>query len=166
MFHGTSTDSFSKIVTSNFRNASVTYFGPGMYISNMLDYAGFYAFTPNEDKFRNHRRIRNVDEIFNIIVSQVYYNESKLEKCFDLTDDSVPDEGIRYVNVNAFDSALSKDQTKENGYNEFIGTEYVIPSEKQILPLYSITLKKMNTFAYGKIIISLIKLDSLSMLSM
>ena len=35
-----------------------------------------------------------------------------------------------------------KIQTKEKGYKKFIGTEYVIPSEKQIIPLYSITLKR------------------------
>ena len=45
---------------------------------------------------------------------------------------------------------LSKNTTKANGYNKFIGTEFVIPSENQILPLYSITLKRSEYYCLWK----------------
>lgn len=67
-----------------------------------------------------------------------------------MTDKTIPKEGIRYINVDADGQPLSKNQTKEQGYTKFIGTEYVIPSEKQILPLYSITLKRNEYYCLWK----------------
>ena len=49
LFHGTSTDSSSKIVTTNFRSANTAFFGTGIYMTDMLDYAGFYAFESNQE---------------------------------------------------------------------------------------------------------------------
>jgi len=152
LFHGTSTDSSSLITTSNFKKAETDFFGPGIYMTDMLDYAGFYAFNPDEDssKFENHHRIRKIGETFTIVASQVFYDSLKFENCQDLTDDPIPQEGIRYVKVNAKGRPLSKDQTKENGYNKFIGTEYILPNENQILPLYSITLKRNEYYCLWK----------------
>ena len=63
MFHGTSTDVSTLITTSTFRKANVAFFGPGIYMTDMLDYAGFYSYeTKIKSKFINHHRIRNVDE--------------------------------------------------------------------------------------------------------
>ena len=152
LFHGTSTDSSSYIVTSNFKKAKEAFFGPGIYMTDMLDYAGFYAFNPeyDSDKFENHQRIRKKDETFSIVASQVFYDNLKFENCYEMTDNSIAQNGIRYVKVNAEGQPLSKNQTKEKGYNKFIGTEYVIPSEKQILPLYSITLKRNEYYFLWK----------------
>ena len=151
LFHGTSTDSSSKIVTTNFRSADTAFFGPGIYMTDMLDYAGFYAFESNEwDKFDNHHKIRNVNETFNIVASQVFYDKSKYEKCYEKTDKIIQKNGIRYVNVDASGDPLSKEQTKSNGYKKFIGTEFVIPSKNQILPLYSITLKRNEYYCLWK----------------
>ena len=151
LFHGTSTDSSSKIVTTNFRSANTAFFGPGIYMTDMLDYAGFYAFESNqESKFINHGKIRNVDETFNIVASQVFYDKSKLEKCYKKTNEIIQENGIRFVNVDASGQPLSKEQTKLNGYRKFIGTEYVIPSKNQILPLYSITLKRNEYYCLWK----------------
>ncbi len=63
LFHGTSTDVSTLITTTNFRKANVAYFGPGIYMTDMLDYAGFYSYeTKIKSKFINHHRIRNVDK--------------------------------------------------------------------------------------------------------
>ena len=114
LFHGTSSNSSSLIVTSNFRSANVAFFGPGVYMTDMLDYAGFYAFNPEDNgKFENHHRIRKSDETFTIVASQIFYDNSKFENCYDMTDKSIPKEGIRYINVNADGVPLSKNQTKE-----------------------------------------------------
>ena len=152
LFHGTSTNSSSLIVTSNFRRANTAFFGPGIYMTDMLDYAGFYAFNPDEhsSKFENHQRIRKKDETFTIVVSQVFYDKTKFENCHNITKKPISQNGIRYINVNAKGQPLSKIQTKEKNYNKFIGTEYVIQSQNQILPLYSITLKRNEYYCLWK----------------
>ena len=63
---------------------------------------------------------------------------------------TIQDEGIRYIHVDAYGQPLSQNQTKENGYKKFIGTEFVIPSEKQILPLYTLTLKRNEYYCLWK----------------
>ena len=150
LFHGTSSDCSSFIVTTNFFTAKTAFFGPGIYMTDMLDYAGFYAYTENHAKFKNHNKIRAKDKSFVIVASQIYYNDSLFEKCYEKTKKEVPNEGIRFVNVNAYGSPLSKEQTKENGYKGFIGTEYILPDKKQILPLYSITLKRSEYYCLWK----------------
>ena len=150
LFHGTSTDISSLIVTSNFKKGETAYFGPGLYMTDMLDYSGFYAYIDKERKFENVSKIRKKDDTFSIVASQVFYDNSKFENCYDFTNDEVKEGGIRFVKVNYEGSPLSKNQTKENGYKKFIGTEYVIPSENQILPLYSITLKRNEYYCLWK----------------
>ena len=152
LFHGTSTDISSLIVTSNFREAKTTFFGPGIYMTDMLDYSGFYAFNPEDSscKFINHHRIRKAGETFSIVASEVFYDNLEFKNCYKITDELIPSDGIRYVKVDAHGQPLSYDQTKDKGYKKFIGTEYVIPSENQILPLYSITLKRNEYFCLWK----------------
>jgi hypothetical protein len=150
LFHGTSTDVSTLITTTNFRKANVAFFGPGIYMTDMLDYAGFYAYETG-NKYDNHHRIRKVDETFSIVASQIYYDNSKLENCYKMCKETtIQEEGIRYVHVDADGRPLSQNQTKENGYKKFIGTEFVIPSEKQILPLYAITLKRNEYYCLWK----------------
>ena len=67
-----------------------------------------------------------------------------------MCDKVIQDEGVRYIHVDAEGRPLSQNQTKENGYKNFIGTEFVIPSEKQILPLYAITLKRNEYYCLYK----------------
>ena len=118
---------------------------------------GFYTYEPKDgNEFNNHHRIRKTNEIFSIVASEVFYDNSKFENCYDMTNEIIKEKGIRYVHFDDNGKPLSKDKTKENGYNKFIGKEYVIPNEKQVLPLYAITLKR-NEYVYGKIIILLIK---------
>ena len=117
--HGTSTDVSTLIISENFRKANVAYFGPGIYMTDMLDYAGFYAYDSNDDKekkFNNHHRIRKANEIFSIVASQVFYDNSKFENCYNKTNKIIKEKGIRYVHVDANVRPLSKDKTKENRY--------------------------------------------------
>ena len=151
LFHGTSTNCSSLITTSNFRQSSVTFFGPGIYMTDMLDYSGFYAYENEKGgKFANHHKIRKVNDFFTIVASQIFYDSSKFERCFSKTQEKIKENGIRYILVDAKGDALTKDKTKENGYNKFIGVEYVIPNERQILPLYSITLKRSEYYCLWK----------------
>lgn len=151
LFHGTSADSSSLIVTSNFRTANTAFFGPGIYMTDMLDYSGFYAFEKTKlDKFINHHRIRKKDETFTIVVSQIFYDRTKFENCNKMTNNPIPENGIRYIKVNANGHPISENKTKEKEYKKFIGTEYVIKNENQILPLYSITLKRNEYYCLWK----------------
>ena len=151
LFHGTSTDISSLITITNFKKANTNYYGPGIYMTDMLDYSGFYAFESNSKyKFSNLCAIRKVDDYFTIVASQIYYDDSKFENCYNLTQKEIQDNGIRYILVKARGDPLPKDETRENGYNKFIGVEYVIPSEKQIFPLYSITLKRSEYYCLWK----------------
>ena len=151
LFHGTSTDVSSLITISNFRQSTVTFFGPGIYMTDMLDYSAFYAYeSDNKTKFSNHHKIRKVGEFFTIVASQIFYDNSKFEQCYNISNEKIRENGIRYILVNSDGHPLSKDKTKENGYNKFIGVEYVIPDEKQILPLYSITLKRSEYYCLWK----------------
>ena len=121
-------------------------------MTDMLDYAGFYAHEDEDEfnKYKNHHKIRKVNETFNIVASQVFYDESKFENCYIMKDSTIQEQGIRYVHVNAEGRPLSQSQTRENGYKRFIGTEFVIPSEKQIFPLYSITIKRNEYYCLWK----------------
>ena len=84
------------------------------------------------------------------MASEVFYDNSKFENCYDMTNEIIKEKGIRYVHFDDNGKPLSKDKTKENGYNKFIGTEFVIPSEKQIFPLYAITLKRNEYYCLWK----------------
>lgn len=152
LFHGTSANSSSLITTSNFMNAKTAFFGEGIYMTDMLDYAGFYAFEPEEgNKFKNHHAIRKKDDSFTIVASQVFYDNSKFEYCYEMMQGTqIQQNGVRFVNVNAEGDPLSKNQTKEKGYNKFIGTEFVFPGENQILPIYSFTLKRNEYYCLWK----------------
>ena len=88
--HGTCPYVSILITSDEFKKANVAYFGPGIYMTDMLDYAGFYAYESNDDKkkkFNNHHRIRKANEIFSIVASQVFYDNSKFENCYDFTDE-------------------------------------------------------------------------------
>ena len=120
-------------------------------MTDMLDYARFYAYeSSEEDKFENHGKIRKVNEIFNIVASQIFYDNSKLEICYKNTDNLIQKNGIRFVQVDATGDAISKEKIKEYRNSKFIGNEYVIPTKNQILPLYSITLKRNEYYCLWK----------------
>ncbi len=84
------------------------------------------------------------------MASEVFYDNSKFENCYDMTNEIIKEKGIRYAHFDGNGKPLSKEKTKENGYNKFIGTEYVIPNEKQVLPLYAITLKRNEYYCLWK----------------
>ena len=144
LFHGTRAWCISRILASNFRKASTHFFGDGIYFTDLLDYAWFYATeTEDEDeKFKNVGRIPKLKESFSIIVSQIYYDNSKFEQVYnsDKENEEVPDYGIRHVCVDYNGTEISKQ--KLNGHNGFIGTEYIITKKEQILPLLNITLER------------------------
>ena len=93
----------------NFRKANVAFFSPGIYMTDMFDYSGFYVYETGS-KFGNHHIIRKVDETFSIVESQIYYDNSNFENCYDRCDKkTIKEEGIRYINVNINGNSLKQD---------------------------------------------------------
>ena len=93
-------------------NAKTAFFGEGIYMTDMLDYAGFYAFEPEEgNKFKNHHAIRKKDDSFTIVASQVFYDNSKFEYCYQMMKGTqIQQNGVRFVNGNAEGLPSSKIQ--------------------------------------------------------
>ena len=85
-----------------------------------------------------------------MVISEAFYNKKKLDNCYRKNDNPIPEKGIRFVHVDYNGLPLSEKETKENGYKNFIGTEFVIPDQNQILPLYSITLKRNEYYFLWK----------------
>ena len=82
LFHGTSTEISSLIITTDFRSGDAAFFGPGIYMTDMLDYAGFYSHQPeiNSDKFINHGRIRRKKKHFLLLQVKYFTIERNLNK--------------------------------------------------------------------------------------
>ena len=146
VFHGTKSLYISSILASQFRLARIHCFGDGVYFTDLLDYAWFYAAETEDDayKFDNIGRIPNVKESFSFIASEIYYDNSKFDQVYDEEKENevVPNNGVRHICVNCGGNAISKQDLKE--FKGFIGTEYVITNQKQILPLLSVTLERVE----------------------
>ncbi len=75
---------------------------------------GFYTYEPKDgNKFNNHHRIRKTNEILSIVASEVFYDNSKFENCYDMTNEIIKEKGIRYVHFDGNGKPLSKDKTKK-----------------------------------------------------
>ena len=139
LYHGTRIEFAIDIISDNFdltknkRNA----IGDGIYCTDSLDYAGKYA--------RKTLTIPKVGELFTIVSSEIYYDNKKVETIYSyglIPNDKIPENGIRCC-YGYFDGLkLSKKQFNEN--KKPIGKEYLIPSENQTLPLFAITLKRIE----------------------
>jgi len=146
VFHGTRSLFISKILASQFRHANVHFFGKGVYFTDLLDYAWFYAAEIDDDgdKFENVGRIPKVKESFSIIASEIYYDNSNFDQVYDEEkgEEVVPKNGVRHICVDCGGQQISKQELKE--YKRFIGTEYIITNQEQILPLLSVTLERVE----------------------
>ena len=145
LFHGTNSCCISKILTSQFKDAGVAIFGPGVYFSDLLDYTWYYADDSEKNNNRkNFNRIPEIKETFSFIVSFSYYDKDKFEQVYDNStiNMKVPDYGIRHILVDYNSAAISKNEI--NNYNKFKGTEYLISNKNQILPFLSITVERMQ----------------------
>ena len=62
-------------------------FGEGVYFTDMLDYAWYYA---GEERRKNFNNIPKIDESFSVVVSEVYYDKTKLEKVYNTKSEDKP----------------------------------------------------------------------------
>ena len=76
LFHGTEIDPVSKIITTGFLYTRQALFGMGIYFSDMLDYASFYAGGIDKDCYRiNFNNVLPVDATFSCVSAEVYYSK-------------------------------------------------------------------------------------------
>ena len=169
LFHGTQVDPISKIVTDDYKYARKPLFGMGVYFTDLLDYASFYAGGTNYDDRRdNFGRIISVGETISCIATEVFYDIEKKKNIYDnhLTikeldhfptlkeidekykDKRVEKQGVHYVRVEAYDGHVKNKEKIEKDRKEgkFMGIEYVITEQDQMLPLYGLTLKRNEYF--------------------
>ena len=143
LFHGTKIESSIAILSTQFNNSSIHKIGIGVYFTDMPDYAWRYSKNSNENKYRE-KNIPKVGDTFCLVVSEIYYNRSKLETVYNNNkkDEVVPDFGIRCCFTNYKGQTMDKTSLINN--NRFIGNEFLITNKNQILPLYSIILKRIE----------------------
>ena len=171
LFHGTQIDPISKIVTDDFKYAKRPLFGMGVYFTDSLDYASFYAGGTNfDDRRDNFGRIISVGETISCIATEVFYDIEKKKNIYnedlvieevelnhfpsydeikrDFKKYMVEKDGVHYIRVEAADGCVKDQETieKDRQKGKFMGIEYVITEMDQMLPLYGLTLKRNEYF--------------------
>ena len=166
LFHATNISFSSKILTTNFKLSKDNYFGLGVYFADQLDYVKFYY--NFEETFPY---ITKLNESFSIVVSEVFYDQTKFKHIYDYSYsaffDKMPNEeilkqnkskaieknGVHFAEVDSTSSAVINKNKKImhlDGRTEglpkerLIGREYCITDRDQILPLYGLNLQRVD----------------------
>ena len=141
LFHGTKIDAVTGILSTIFNDARVHIFGEGVYFTDILDYAWYYA----GEKYRgNFERIPKIGETFTCVASEIYYDSLKKEKVYDRNkeDEPVEKNGIRCAFADYRSTLMNLNYLNE--YKGFIGNEYLITDKSQIIPIYGVTFKRVE----------------------
>ena len=141
MFHGTKVDAVTGILANQFYDAKVHILGEGVYFTDILDYAWYYA---GEEPRANFNKIPKVGDTFTCVASEIYYDSTKLEKVYNCNTRDLPVQknGIRCAFANYESRILTKMEL--DGYNKFIGNEYLITDKSQFIPIYGVTFKRVE----------------------
>ena len=170
LFHGTQIDPISKIITKGFLYTRKPFYGMGIYFSDMLDYVSFYC-GGNDYKTRrkNFGKTLQCGETFSCVGTEIYYCKDDKKNIYDFSyyvkeldhfptydeikanypEKMVEKNGLHFARVEPQHGQIIKSEVKimeEKGKGKFIGTEYVITEDDQMLPLYGLTLKRNEYF--------------------
>ena len=139
LFHGTAIDCGKSILASQFRDSKSHFFGIGAYFTDMLDYAWRYS-----KKDTRVNSIPKKGELFSFVTSEIYYDSTKKDVVYDTEkkNEVVCKYGIR-CGFGNFKGYKLKEKDVKNAKN-LVGTEYLISDKNQILPLYCITVKRIE----------------------
>ena len=138
LYHGTSEDPISKILTGMFRRSEKSGYqhGKGVYFTDSLDYCYFYG-SPKGNRV-NMNKIPHVGELFTAICSLVYYDKNGFLQVKDHKTRLIPGKNeVNFAYAASTTETLLKDDPKK-----FCGTEYVIYTLEQICPLISVKFKR------------------------
>ena len=169
LFHSTDIKYSGDILTTNFRLSMDNWYGLGIYNTSQFDYAKFYC-----NRSENFGTIPKIGDTFNVIASEVYYDKTKLKQIYNKDLQIILDyppkyeeleylkskyekyivqkNGIHYIEVDG-GSGLPINENKEVLYDtgnqklpkdRFIGKEYCITFNEQILPVYGFTFQRVD----------------------
>ena len=167
LFHSTDIKYSGDILTTNFRLSMDNWYGLGIYNTSQFDYAKFYF-----NRSENFGTIPKIGDTFNVIASEVYYDKTKLKQIYNKDLQIILDHppkyeeldlskyekyivqknGIHYIEVDG-GSGLPINENKEVLYDtgnqklpkdRFIGKEYCITFNEQILPVYGFTFQRVD----------------------
>ena len=166
LFHGSSVDPVSKIISSEFKYTRKAFYGMGIYFSDNLDYVSFYSGADNYEKRRdNFNKILPPNSTFTFISAEIFYDQKlfthiRTKDYFvneldhfptyeeinqNYHNKMIPKNGIHFITVQAEqgnlleNSIISKDERQKG---KFIGNEYVITELEQIFKLYAVKVKR------------------------
>ena len=140
LYHGTKVDSAINILSTHFRDSTHHAIGTGVYFTDLLDYAWNYTSI-------NPMHIPKVGESFSFVASEVYYDELKTEfvnrdDIINIYKNPVQKNGVRCCYGYFTTQKLNLNDLNKN--KKPIGQEYLITEKSQILPLYTITVKRLE----------------------
>ena len=83
LFHGTSVEPISCILTDQFKKSVDRHYqhGKGVYFTDCLDYCWFYG--GDVSNRANKNKIPELNDTFTLIASSVYYNKKRFRKVSD-----------------------------------------------------------------------------------
>jgi len=139
VFHGTKLNSAILIVSDQFRDSRYHKIGKGVYFTDMLDYAWRY----HKGDGSRETNIPKLGDYFSIVATDIYYDKNKIEVVYNNSTQSTPVQkfGVRNCYTDYRGTNLGKNVNNSGG---LIWKEYLITDKDQILPLYSITLKRVE----------------------
>ena len=137
LFHGTKTEATISILSTKFNQSTAHVIGKGVYFTDLLDYAWNYS-------RNNPLYIPRVGQSFSFVASEVYYDNSKYEFVYDYStqNDPVQKNGIRCCFGYFNGRKVLRGELEKN--KKPIGQEYLITENSQILPLYTVTVKRLE----------------------
>ena len=141
LFHGTSYDSISSILTSMFKKAHCVQHGNGVYFTEDLDSCWIYGSEDmNKCVENNHRNLNipKIDSPFSFIASAIYHDKYGSKRV--INGDYTP----KTNEINFAYAGMDHLETIEGNLDrtKFYGTEFVINDLHQILPFMSFKLKR------------------------
>jgi len=132
MYYGTPEENVFNILYNHFNVSPTTKFGKGFYFSNSLDLSCIYA----RDSYSNRLKLPEVNEVFNFVISSVFYNDETRKRVIDNKYTPKTNE----VNIAVVDGKLNP--LKDEDRSKFFAREYVIADKSQILPFIHLKIKR------------------------
>ena len=142
LFHGTSYDSISNILTNLFRKSNCAQHGKGVYFTEDIDSCWIYGSEEKNKNINNNNRNLNIPKVgdyFSFIASAIYYDKKGFRRVYDNKYNPKKNEiNFSYAEMKSLETILDKipDKTK------FFGTEFALNNLDQICPFMSLKLKR------------------------
>jgi hypothetical protein len=139
LYHGTSVEPISSILTGLYRKSLENYKainGKGVYFTDLLDYGWYYGGKGGNRE--NFSGIPKIDDSFTVIINSIYYDRNGFKQVHN---------GNRTPGKNQINFAYAGARSERLNIpdkSKFLASEYVIYDLDQICPFMSATLKRVE----------------------